>query len=408
MDSKSITKPDTLTGYISNPSKSSGIPSGKSISKSENKLEVPSSGFSSCFSPLIPGDTKNDRLELEEIPCSLISKMLHREPKLKDERVLLQSSLNHDNQNKWLSQFPFGLNTTGKENKMNLEQTNLFKNKIFSMQIERDGNNGNMCFNIPGQKLSGNEIQDDYKHELENDYSPGEELFVSQTNLENYMDPLQHPFHSYETLSHLSKSKLIPKMNLPMVDCTQSSSVAKVVNNQNQSILSILEDSMAPLQLPSKSISKSKIGMNLPLQNDVFSENQPVLSNLEDSLAPLINPSLYSSKSNIEMNLPLTNDGSRSQPVYTSLENFVDPLQHLSHSKETPLNVFQSKLISNMNLPVVDLCRESYEANDDQSQNQSIHKHSRNSMAAFQHPYKSLSKSKIELNLPLEIDVPSQ
>ncbi|RKP16307.1 hypothetical protein ROZALSC1DRAFT_25426, partial [Rozella allomycis CSF55] len=215
-----ISNPDTLKCFLS---------SRKYISKSGNKFKVPSSVSSSCFSPSILGDTKNDGFELEEVSSSLIPKMIHREPKLKDGKVLLQSSLNRDNQNKWLSQFPSGLNMISKKNKMNIEQINLLKHKIFSMEIERDGNIGNGgCIpsgeDIPGEKDSGNKIQDDYKHESKKVYSPGETPFVSKANLENFMEPLQHPFQLKGSLSNQNQSKSISKMNLPMVDCTQSSS----------------------------------------------------------------------------------------------------------------------------------------------------------------------------------------
>ncbi|RKP15934.1 hypothetical protein ROZALSC1DRAFT_25866, partial [Rozella allomycis CSF55] len=129
--------------------------------------------ISSVYLPKYISDennSKNDCFELEEFSSSLIPKMMHREPKLKDGKVLLQSSLNHDNQNKRLSQLPFGLNKSGKENKMHIEQTYLLKQNITPMQIKRDGNIGNECCissgkDIPGEKVSGNKIQDDLKHE---------------------------------------------------------------------------------------------------------------------------------------------------------------------------------------------------------------------------------------------------
>ncbi|RKP16184.1 hypothetical protein ROZALSC1DRAFT_25568 [Rozella allomycis CSF55] len=264
------------------------------------------------------------------------------------------------------------------------------------MQIKRDGNIGNECCissgkDIPGEKVSGNKIQDDLKHESKKVYSPGEIPFVSKTNLENFMETLQHPSQFKETLSNLYQPKSISKMNLPMVDCTQSSSEVNVVQHQNQSIpfnlersiapsehpssylplkdereiqnqraLINLEDSIGPLEHTSKSISKSKIEMNLPLQNDVFPENQPVPSDLEDSMAPLKHPSLSlsSSKSKIKMNLPLNNDVFQSHPVITNLEIFMDPLQNPFKSKETISNSSPSKQLSKINLHVVDCkCR---------------------------------------------------
>ncbi|EPZ30943.1 hypothetical protein ROZALSC1DRAFT_30346, partial [Rozella allomycis CSF55] len=404
----SISNPNSLKGYISNPSISSGISTGESISKSENKLKVPSSGFSSCVSPLIHGDTKNNRLELEEISSSLISKMIHIDPKLKDERILLQSSLNHDNQNKWLSQLPFGLNMTGKENKMNHEQKHLLNYKIYPMQIERDDNIGNECLlfsgeDIPRETLSGNEIQDDYNK----DFSPGEMLSAPQTNLEIFVDPLQHPFHLKENHLNIFQSKSISKMNLPMVDCSLSSSEANDVQVQNQSNPPNLNHLMAPFQHTSKSISESK--MDLPLKLDVPFQIQPVYPNLETCEAPIQHPSLSLSlsKSKIKMDLPSENDVFQSKPVFTNLEISMDPLQNPLHSIESLSNLSPSKsIISKMNF---DYSQSSSEANDDQSQNQSVLINSEDSMDPLQHPFQSKenhlnlfqSKSMSKMNLPM-------
>ncbi|RKP16414.1 hypothetical protein ROZALSC1DRAFT_25304, partial [Rozella allomycis CSF55] len=153
--SSKLEHPSSKMATLSNPSITIG-------SKSVNKLKIPPFLFSSCPSTLIPGDIKNAGLELQEVSCSLNSKLIHIEPKLKDGKVLLQSSLNHDNQNKWLSQFPFELNMTGKGNKMNFEQIHLLKHKKYSMQTERDGNGYHISSggDIAGEKVSGNEIQD--------------------------------------------------------------------------------------------------------------------------------------------------------------------------------------------------------------------------------------------------------
>ncbi|RKP15801.1 hypothetical protein ROZALSC1DRAFT_26032, partial [Rozella allomycis CSF55] len=184
-------------------------------------------------------------------------------------------------------------------------------------------------------------------------------LFENQavlTNLENFMDPLQHPLHSKESLSILSQYKLISTMNLPAKDCSQTSSEANDDQSQNQSIHKHLNNPMVHRQQhPFISLSKSEIKMDLPSEDDVLFQNQPVLSNLETFMDPLQLPSKSISKSKSEINIPLENDVLfQNQPVLTNLENFMVPLQYRFQPKETPLNLSQSKLLSKMNLPVVD------------------------------------------------------
>ncbi|RKP17280.1 hypothetical protein ROZALSC1DRAFT_24363, partial [Rozella allomycis CSF55] len=125
-------------------------------------------------------------------------------------------------------------------------------------------------------------------------------------------------------------------------------------------------------------------------------------------MAPLKHPSLSlsSSKSKIKMNYPLNNDVFQSHPVLTNLEIFMDPLQNSFKSKETISNSSPSKQLSKMNLPVVDCSQSSFEANHDQSKNQSCHKYLNSPMDPFKHLSLSLSlsKSRIKMNLPLNND----
>ncbi|RKP16381.1 hypothetical protein ROZALSC1DRAFT_25346, partial [Rozella allomycis CSF55] len=231
------------------------------------------------------------------------------------------------------------------------------------------------------------------------------EYIYFDTSAENASPPFNvgeqtHPPESIPTSTPMNELKniqsILDQTFRESVQKDHSSSDFNNVRSQDESILTSLGNFIGPLEYPSVSTSKLKTDMDLPLQNDVLFQNQPVLSNLGDFMAPLEHLSISISKTKSKIDIPLENDALfENRDELTNLEIFMDPLQHPLHSKETLLNLVQSKLISKRNLPVVDCSQTSSFV---QNQNQSISLNLEKSIVPVEHSSSSTSKLRLEMD----------
>ncbi|RKP15851.1 hypothetical protein ROZALSC1DRAFT_25972, partial [Rozella allomycis CSF55] len=109
------------------------------------------------------------------------------------------------------------------------------------------------------------------------------------------VDEQTHPPISISTSTPMNqlanKQSILEQPLRESIQKDHSSFELNDARSQDESILTNLETFMDPLQHPSKSLSKSKTKMDLPAENDALFQNLPALSNLETFMDPLQLPS---------------------------------------------------------------------------------------------------------------------
>ncbi|RKP16520.1 hypothetical protein ROZALSC1DRAFT_25179, partial [Rozella allomycis CSF55] len=111
------------------------------------------------------------------------------------------------------------------------------------------------------------------------------------------VDEQTHPPISISTSTPMNqlanKQSILEQPLRESIQKDHSSFELNDARSQDESILTNLETFMDPLQHPSKSLSKSKTKMDLPAENDALFQNLPALSNLETFMDPLQLPSMF-------------------------------------------------------------------------------------------------------------------